>query len=307
MTPLLDSAPEPRLFRDLDLQPEEAKSLLRTQKDPVFGFGVSLNPYRGCSHGCRYCYVREYPAPDHGKGKGALHDPLSWGRWVAPKVNAPGLLWQQRHKLHGATLFIGSATDPYQPIEREYRITRACLEVLLHCPTTSVIVHTRGPLVLQDVDLLKAFGPRLRVGFSIPTDDDTVRQIVEPDAPPIPSRWAVLERLSRAGVTVGVAAAPLMHVHDVQAFVRRAKASGASTAWVGGLRLLPKDPFFGVLADHQWLHVLDEEYVASIRSAFAEAFPRARRATRQPVRDTGHVLIPVSRDHQPSLFEALRA
>jgi DNA repair photolyase len=161
--------------------------------------------------------------------------------------------------------------------------------------------------VIQDLDLLKAFGPRLRVGFSIPTDDDTVRQIVEPDAPPIPSRWAVLERLSRAGVQVGVAAAPLMPVHDLAAFVRRAKASGASTAWVGSLRLLPKDPFYRLLAEHDWLRILDEDYVGSVRTAFLEAFPKARRASRAPERNTGHALIPVSRVHQPTLFEAAGA
>lgn len=307
MTPLLASAPTPMLFRDLDLQPEEARSILRPQKDPIYGFGFTLNPYRGCSHGCRYCYVRDYPAADLGKGKGVLHDPLAWGRWVAPKTNAAELLWQQRHKLHGTAVFIGSATDPYQPVEREYRITRACLEVLLQCPTTTVLVHTRGPLVLQDLELLKAFGPRLKVGFSIPTDDDTVRQVVEPDAAAIPSRWAVLERLSRAGVQVGVAAAPLMPVHDLAAFVRRAQASGASTAWVGGLRLLPKDPFYQVLATHDWLKVLNDDYVATVREAFLAAFPRARKASRAPERKTGHALIPVARVHQPTLFEAMGA
>ena len=70
--------------------------------------------------------------------------------------------------------------------------------MLLQCPTTRVLLHTRSPLALQDLDLLKAFGERLSVGFSIPTDDDTVRQVVEPKAPPIPSRWAAVERLAQA-------------------------------------------------------------------------------------------------------------
>jgi len=274
MTPLLRSTLHPTLFQDLRVEPEEARSILRPQKDERYGFGFALSPYRGCGHGCRYCYVREYP--------NALHKPGDWGGWVAPKLNAPELLWSQRHKLHGQRVFMASATDPYQPLEREYRLSRRCLEVLLLCPGTEVIVHTRSPLVLQDLELLKAFGNRLSVGLSIPTDDDTVRQAVEPKAPPIPSRWAAVERLSAAGIQVTLSVAPLLAVHDPQAFARRAKASGATAAWVGGLRLLREDPFYDRLADQGWLKVLHPDYVEGIRSAFQEQFPARRRVRERP-------------------------
>ena len=303
MTPLLLPAVMPPLFRDLrglSVEPEEARSILRPQKDERYGFGFALSPYRGCAHGCRYCYVREYP--------NALHGPEAWGGWVAPKVNAPELLWTQRHRLHGARVFMASATDPYQPLERECRLTRRCLEVLLLCPTTEVILHTRSPLVLQDLDLLRSFGDRLSVGFSIPTDDDTVCQVVEPQAPPIPSRWAAVERLAKAGIPVTLAVTPLMAVRDPQAFARRARVSGVSQAWVGGLRLLQRDPFYKVLADHGWLQVLDPAYAETVRAAFREAFPppprdRARRPrvaapARAPVRAAPHAVGP----HQPGLF-----
>ncbi len=263
----------PWLFQGLLVEPEEARSILRPQKDEPYGFGFALSPYRGCTHGCRYCYVREYP--------NALHKPEDWGGWVAPKLNAPELLWSQRHKLHNARVFMASATDPYQPLERQYRLTRRCLEVLLLCPTTEVIVQTRSPLVLQDLDLLKAFGGRLSVGLSIPTDDDTVRQIVEPHAPAIPSRWAAAERLATAGIPVTIGVAPLLAVHDAKAFARRAKASGASHAWVGGLRLLKQDPFYDLLAQHGWLKVLDPHYKEGIRAVFHEAFP-PRKTKREP-------------------------
>lgn len=302
MTPLLAAPPAPSLFRDLEVQVEDASSILRAQKDPVYGFNFGLNPYRGCSHACAYCYVREYPARDPRTGQ--LHDPASWGRWVAPKLNAPELLWGQRHRLHQQTVFLSSATDPYQPIEREFRLTRKCLEVLLQCPTTQVMILTRSPLILQDLALLKAFGPRLSVGLSIPTDDDTVRQVTEPPAPPIPSRWATLERLSAAGLRTGVAVAPLMPVHDLAAFTRRAKASGATSAWVGGLRLLPKDPFYRTLAEHGWLQVLDPDYVGGVKEAFREAFPRAERSSRAPRRGGGAALVPPPpMVRQPGLFE----
>lgn len=265
----LSFEPPPSLFQDVRVEPEEARSILRPQKDERFGFGFALSPYRGCGHGCRYCYVRDYP--------NALHPPEDWGDWVAPKLNAPELLWNQRHRLHGRRVFMASATDPYQPLEREYRLSRRCLEVLLLCPTTEVIVHTRSPLILQDLDLLKAFGSRLRVGFSVPTDDDTVRQVVEPDAPPIPSRWAAMERLSQAGIAVSLGVAPLMPVFAPPTFAQRARNSGVSSVWVGGLRLLKGDPFYGVLASHRWLRVLDPSYSEEIRATFRAVFPARKR------------------------------
>lgn len=291
----LSLEPSPSLFQDLRVEPEEARSILRPQKDERFGFGFALSPYRGCGHGCRYCYVRDYP--------NALHPPEDWGGWVAPKLNAPELLWSQRHRLHGRRVFMASATDPYQPLEREYRLSRRCLEVLLLCPTTEVIVHTRSPLVLQDLDLLKAFGSRLRVGFSVPTDDDTVRQVVEPEAPPIPSRWAAMERLSRAGITVTLGVAPLMPVFAPRTFAQRALSSGVSSAWVGGLRLLKCDPFYAVLADHGWLRVLDPSYSEEIRSAFRGVFPTRKRecTSREPTDGPRRVAGDSAR--QPGLFD----
>lgn len=270
----------PGSLQGLQVDPEEAKSILRPQKDPVYGHGFTLNPYRGCSHGCRYCYVREYPAPDPKSGKGVLHDPLAWGAWLAPKRNAPELLWSQRHRLHGQAVFLSSATDPYQPLEREWRLTRRCLDVLLRCPTTRVCVHTRSPLILQDLGLLQAFGPRLSVGFSIPTDLDSVRSIVEPSAPSISSRWSAVECLSRAGVRVGLSAAPLLPIRDLSTFCRRAQDAGVQSAWAGGLRLLARDPFYDLLQQQGWLYILKPEYVAAVKAALAATFPKQIRKPR---------------------------
>jgi DNA repair photolyase len=291
------------LFRDLQVEPEEAHSILRPQRDERYGFGFALSPYRGCGHGCRYCYVRDYPQPVAGES-GALHGREAWGAWATPKLNAPELLWSQRHRLHRQTVFMASATDPYQPLEREFRLSRACLEVLLQCPTTRVLLHTRSPLVLQDLELLKAFGDRLSVGFSIPTDDDTVRQVVEPHAPPIPSRWAAMERLARGGVEVNLAACPLMPVRDPQAFARRAKESGASSAWVGGLRLLKDDAFYDVLAANDWLFILDADYQDRVAAVLQGTFPQARRRREPKVALAPQVRRPLC-PAQRSLFESI--
>ena len=272
-SPMLCFKAPPVLFQDLKVEPEEAKSILRPQRDDRYGFGYALSPYRGCEHGCRYCYVRDYPH--------AVHKPGEWGGWATPKLNAPGLLWSQRHKLHEQSVFLSTATDPYQPIEREFRLTRACLTVLLDCPTTRVLLHTRSPLVLQDLELLKSFGDRLTIGFSIPTDDDTVRQVVEPKAPPIPMRWAAVERLAKAGLHVGVAATPLMAMTDPEGFARRGRESGISSLWAGSLRLLKQDPFYEVLARNHWLKVLDPDYVEEVRSILSGALPAASRGRRK--------------------------
>jgi DNA repair photolyase len=283
MPSLPSSFEAPRLLaQELAAVPGEARSILRPQRDDRYGFGYTLSPYRGCAHGCRYCFVREYPNAHHGPG--------DWGTWTSPKLNAPELLWTQRHRLHDQTVFLSTATDPYQPIEREYRLTRSCLKVLLECPTTRVQLHTRSALVLQDLDLLQAFGSRLSIGVSIPTDDDTVRQVVEPKAPPIPTRWAAVERLAKAGLRVTVAATPLMVMTDPLGFARRGRDSGISGFWVGGLRLLKDDAFYGVLARHRWLKVLDPDYLEEIRGLLQGALPpETRKGWRNPSRPCSKV------------------
>ncbi|MDE3246474.1 MAG: hypothetical protein KGN80_10320, partial [Acidobacteriota bacterium] len=112
----------------------------------------------------------------------------------------------------------------------------------------------------------------LSVGFSIPTDDDAVRQIVEPDAPSIPSRWSAIERLAKADIRVSIGATPLLPVRDIALFARRVRESGAKSAWVGGLRLLKEDPFYALLAAQRWLRILDPEYAEQVREAFRGVF-----------------------------------
>lgn len=308
MTPLLECEPAPRPldgWAGLEVDPEDARSILRPQKDERYGFGYSLNPYRGCSHGCLYCYVRDYPHPLRG-GEGALRPASTWGGWVTPKLNAPALLWAQRHRLHEETVFLASSTDPYMPLEREFRLTRQCLEVLRDCPSTRVLLHTRSPLVLQDLELLQAFGPRLTVGFSIPTDDDVVRQVTEPRSPAIPSRWAAMARLAKAGVRVSLSAAPLMPIRDIPAFAARARDCGARSGWAGRLRLLDRDPFRQVLVDQGWLWILEPEFAARVNAALADALPRPAARTRKARAGRAATAPPIRLPdaHQLALFDS---
>jgi DNA repair photolyase len=165
----------------------------------------TLNPYVGCGMGCAYCYVMKFPF--------AAAHPLAWGTWVQPKMNAPDLLRTARAMLWRRRVWIGSSTDPYQYIERRYRLTRQCLEILQDYEVARLTVHTRSHLILDDLELLGGFGERLRVGFSIPTDDDRVRKRLEPHAPTIGVRLNTMRRLRQAGIRVSAAVAPVLYCH----------------------------------------------------------------------------------------------
>ncbi len=161
-----------------------------TQGGRTTGEAWSLNPYAGCQHQCSYCYV-----PD------TIHaERWRWGTYVIAKTNLPTLLVRELRRKPRLTTYISTGTDPYQPVEEERGITRACLEVLAR-RDWPVDILTRGPLVTRDIDILSRFS-QLRVGLSIPTLDDGLRRLLEPAAPPIPARLAALRQLADAGLTV---------------------------------------------------------------------------------------------------------
>jgi DNA repair photolyase len=149
-------------------------------------------------------------------------------------MNAPFLLGKARQKVWGKRVFMSSATDPYQYVERKYRLTRRCLKVLLECNLKRLTVHTRSHLVLDDLDLLKQFGERVEVGFSIPTDDDAERRRLEPKAPTIEGRLRTMRRLREAGVRVKAAVSPLLRC-DPRRFADLL-AGAVDRAWVDTVR-----------------------------------------------------------------------
>ena len=206
-----------------------ARSVLMPQNGvPVTGY--TLNPYVGCGMGCSYCYVMKYPH--------VQDNPRPWGTWVQPKMNAPFLLGKARAKMWGRGIFIGSATDPYQYIERQYRLTRRCLKVILESNPKSVVIHTRSPVILDDLELIREFGNRLRVGFSVPTDDDRVRRKLEPHAPRIEVRLKTMCRLRDAGITVLGSLTPLLYCKP-RRFVQLLKGA-VDGVYMGGMRYLDK-------------------------------------------------------------------
>lgn len=160
----------------------------------------AVNPYTGCQHGCSYCYARFM------KKFTGHREP--WGEFVDVKTNAPELLRREIEKKKPGEVWVSGVCDPYQPVEKRYRLTRQCLEILFR-HDWPVTIQTRSPLVLRDLDLFEK-AKRLDVGLSIPTADDEVRSKFEPHAPPIGERLRAVEELHRHGIRTYVMIAPLL-------------------------------------------------------------------------------------------------
>jgi DNA repair photolyase len=175
------------------------------------GFDWTCNPYIGCNFGCIYCYAAFLPQNRRPRA--------DWGKWFQAKVNAVEVARKQAPKVAGQAVYVSSVTDPYLPAERSLGLTRGILEALVpHQPR--LLIQTRGPLVVRDIDVLKQFRS-VRVNLSIPTDSERVRQAFEPKAPPLERRWAALAELKAAGLVVGVCVTPMLPLEDVEGFVRR--------------------------------------------------------------------------------------
>ena len=174
----------------------QAKAIL--SKSKVYDYVI--NPYKGCQHGCSFCYARFM------KRFTGHREP--WGQFVDVKVNASDLLRVEVHKKKPATVWISGVCDPYQPIEEKYKLTRKCLKILAH-NDWPVIVQTRSPLVLRDIDILKE-GRNFEVGLSVTTADDSIRKLFEPNAPSIKDRIDALDTLHRTGIRTYVMIAPML-------------------------------------------------------------------------------------------------
>lgn len=175
-------------FMSLKVQEKKVKSIL--SKSGIPGVDYCVNPYVGCSHGCRYCYATFM------KRFTGHREP--WGSFVDVKINAAEVLSRQMKTAKSGHVMISSVTDPYQSLEEKYRLTRQCLEVLLP-HQFSIGILTKSPLVLRDLDLLKRF-KEAEVGFTITTDDEETKKIFEPHAPPIEARVLALKTLYEQGI-----------------------------------------------------------------------------------------------------------
>ncbi|MBU8917339.1 radical SAM protein [Bacillus sp. FJAT-29953] len=172
------------------------------------GFTHSLNPYSGCAFSCRYCYVREMPIQ---RFKG-----IPWGEWLDIKTNAAENYRNEIIKLRKnnkpVNIFMSSATDPYQPMERKAGITRAILEEMLENPPDFLQIQTRSPLITRDIDLLLKLKDKCNslVSMTIETDREDVKQIFAPYAPGIKSRLKAVKEVHDAGISTQASISPVL-------------------------------------------------------------------------------------------------
>lgn len=209
-------------MRKLQLREVRCRTLLHRLE---FGdsSGYTANFYRGCCHGCVYCYVPSL-----------IHDERDWGFFVDAKVNSPEVLAMELRQVQKNVVFLSSATDPYQAPEARYGITRRCLQVLLK-RGFPVSILTRSPLVLRDLDLLKKFD-WVRVGLSISTVPD---RFYEPGVPSLERRIDVLKRLSSVGIQTWVSLAPIVPqliLTDLERLIEKLAEAGVSSVSPGILR-----------------------------------------------------------------------
>ena len=229
---------------------EPCKSALNAVRGMPFKW--SLNPYMGCAHRCTFCYVRSFerradrPSDDR------------YGRSIRVKTNVAEVLRRElsRRSWRCEEVAIGAATDPYQPAEGRFRLTRACL-VELSAASTPFSIVTRGPLVVRDVDVLQDASRHLPVSvyFSIPTLDERVWRTTEPGTAPPRSRLEAVRRLADAGIDVGVGLAPILpglsdSPDQLRAVVRAAREAGARSTWTAVVHLRPgvREHFLAALA-----------------------------------------------------------
>jgi len=224
-------------------------------------FDWSLNPYMGCAHRCTFCYVRAFerradrPADDR------------YGRSVRVKTNVVEVLRRElaRRSWRGEGVAVGAATDPYQPAEGRYRLTRGCIEAFTEAANPFSLI-TRGPLIVRDLDVLQEASRRAEVGvtFSIPTVDPEVWRKTEPGTAPPRQRLRALKTLVEGGIKANVGMAPILpglsdRPEQLAEVVRAAREAGAVSVWANLLYLKPgtREHFLECLA-HDWPELLPE-------------------------------------------------
>jgi DNA repair photolyase len=214
----------------------DTRTIIAHNDSPDVSFDYSLNCYRGCIHGCTYCFSR----PTHeylGYGAGTDFD-----RKIIVKVNAPALLRKELMKpsWKGDEIVFSFTSDPYIPLEAHYKLTRRCLEVCAEF-RNPVGVITKSALIRRDIDILQQLtrDARLGVFFTIPFTDREAARAVEPFAPLPDARFHAMRDLAAAGIKVGIGIAPVIPglTTDIPVLLKRAKDCGATSAFINMLRL----------------------------------------------------------------------
>lgn len=247
---LIDGRPAPRRT---EVTVEHPRTIITRNRSPDIAFTQSINAYRGCEHGCIYCFAR----PTH-----AYHDlspGLDFETRLFAKPDAPALLRAELSKksYRVSPIAMGTNTDPYQPIERDWKITRQCIEILDEC-RHPLFITTKSDRILRDVDLISHMASKhlVAVMISVTTLDPTVARTLEPRAPHPQRRVAAIRELAKAGVPVVASVSPIIPAitdHEIEDIVAEVASAGARDATFIPVRL----PFEVAPLFRAWL---DEHY-----------------------------------------------
>jgi len=238
------------------------------------GFNWTLNPYMGCVHRCTFCYVRAF------EQRADRPSDERYGTSIRVKTNIADMLRKEltRPSWQRESVTIGAATDPYQPAEGRYKLTRACIEVLCAAANPFAII-TRGPMIVRDIDVLAAAAQRaeVHITFSIPTIDLDAWRKTEPGTAPPLQRLRAVTQLVEAGLDVGVGMAPILPgITDkpelLEDVVRAVRAAGATGIWTNVLHLRPgtKEHYLAAL-ERDWPELLPEYQRLYGRRAYLSA------------------------------------
>lgn len=218
------------------------KQILTKGSGSIQSYDYTLNPYIGCGFGCSYCFASFFQAEQE------RFD--SWGTWIEIKANAADVLRAKRD-LKGKSIFMSSATDPYQPLEAKVELTRKLVEIMsgpIRQPRLTV--QTRGPLVTRDLDLFKRF-TNIRVNMSITTDCDEIRKEFEPGCASIERRLEALAQVKAAGIRTSAVLAPMLPLRDPEAFAKKLKAINADF-YCSAFFIKSDRPFASSTRDGAW-------------------------------------------------------
>jgi DNA repair photolyase len=273
-------------YRGLTFHEVEAKSILNRVPGNWLPFNWTINPYRGCSHACVYCFARpthEYLGLDSGR---------DFESEIVVKVNAVELARAETApgRWAGESIALGTNTDPYQPAEGRYRLTRGILEALVERANPFTVL-TKSTLALRDLDVFAAAARQteISVSFSIGTLDEEVWRETEPGTPHPRRRVEAIRRLNEAGIPTGVLVAPILpglsdRPEQVAAVEEACRQAGAGWVSTIKLHLRPgvKEHYMG------WLDAHHPELVGKYRHMYADRsyLPRGRRRDRSPVGPT---------------------
>lgn len=197
---------------------KRASSILTKASGFMESYDFTLNPYSGCSFGCTYCYAAFFSRTEEQRN--------NWGYWLSVKENALQLLIKLRKKpLIGKTIYMSSVTDPYQPIEKELKLTRSLLQELADFHQPRLVIQTRSPISTRDIDLFKQF-KTIQVNMTITTDSETVRKVFEPMCPSNNSRINAIKEINDAGINTCITMTPLLPVENAEEFATQLKETG---------------------------------------------------------------------------------